>query len=43
MASASVVEVKVRVDVGAAEMVSVSEPFAVPGVVDESVTMKVNG
>jgi hypothetical protein len=38
-----VVEVKVRVDVGAAEMVSVSEPFAVPGVVDESVTMKVNG
>jgi hypothetical protein len=41
-----VVVVKVRVDVGpvgAAEMVTVSDAFAVCGVVDESVTTKVNG
>ena len=45
MASARVVVVKVRVDVGPvgpAETVSVSEAFAVSGVLDASVTTKVN-
>jgi hypothetical protein len=46
VASASVVVVKLKVDVGpvgGVETMSVSEAFAVSGVVNESVTTKVTG
>ena len=46
VASARLVVVKLRLDVGpvgAAAIVRVSEAFAVCGVVDESVTVKVTG